>query len=53
MNEDMPKAPTVDENSTILKIAHLVAIVTSMWRDNLSHSQGRPVSTKEDQFIIA
>ena len=50
---DLTNDPTVDENLTILTSAYCVANVTIVRRDNMSKVQGRSVSTKEEEVIIA
>jgi sulfatase modifying factor 1 len=50
---ELTNDPTVDENSTILTSSYCVAIVTIMRPDSMSKVQGRSVSTKEEEGIIA
>ena len=50
---DLTNDPTVNENSTILTSAYCVANGTIIRRDNMSKVQGRSVSTKEEEVIIA
>ena len=48
----MPDGPMVDEKITILTSLYVVAIVTVMRPDSISHSQGRLVSNTEEGYII-
>jgi len=50
---ELTNNPTVDENSTILTSSYCVSIVTIMRSDSMSEVQGRSVSTKEEEGIIA